>query len=71
LPQRHQDTTIFDYYCSTSESIKLQHSKHIKPSLHFRGHTTEHMVTRTHLKNKIRVQGKARNAEKAEHTRSI
>jgi hypothetical protein len=26
---------------------------------------------RTYLKNKIRVQGKARNGEKAEHTRSM
>ena len=28
-------------------------------------------VPRTYLKNKIRVQGKARNGEKAEHTRSM
>ena len=28
-------------------------------------------ITRTYLKNKIRVQGKARNGEKAEHTRSM
>ncbi len=28
-------------------------------------------IYRTHLKNKIRVQGKARNGEKAEHTRSM
>jgi hypothetical protein len=26
---------------------------------------------RTYFKNKIRVQGKARNGEKAEHTRSM
>jgi hypothetical protein len=26
---------------------------------------------RTYLKDKIRVQGKARNGEKAEHTRSM
>jgi hypothetical protein len=26
---------------------------------------------RTYLKNKIRVQGKARNGEKAEHTRRM
>jgi hypothetical protein len=29
------------------------------------------MVTRTYLKKKIRVQGKARDGEKAEHTRSM
>jgi hypothetical protein len=28
-------------------------------------------MTRTYLKNKISVQGKARNGEKAEHTRSM
>ena len=29
------------------------------------------IIYRTYLKNKIRVQGKARNGEKAEHTRSM
>ena len=29
------------------------------------------METRTYLKNKVRVQGKAWNGEKAEHTRSM
>ncbi len=28
-------------------------------------------ISRTYLKNKIGVQGKARNGEKAEHTRSM
>ena len=28
-------------------------------------------IYRTYLKDKIRVQGKARNVEKAEHTRSM
>ena len=28
-------------------------------------------INRTYLKNKISVQGKARNGEKAEHTRSM
>jgi len=30
-----------------------------------------HIRFRTYLKKKIRVQGKARNGEKAEHTRSM
>jgi hypothetical protein len=30
-----------------------------------------YFITRTYLKNKISVQGKARNGEKAEHTRSM
>ncbi len=29
------------------------------------------VLIRTYLKNKISVQGKARNGEKAEHTRSM
>jgi hypothetical protein len=28
-------------------------------------------IIRTYLKNKISIQGKARNGEKAEHTRSM
>jgi hypothetical protein len=31
----------------------------------------KYIIIRTYLKNKISVQGKARNGEKAEHTRSM
>jgi len=33
--------------------------------------TPAFVINRTYLRNKIRAQGKARNGEKAEHTRSM
>jgi hypothetical protein len=46
-------------------STWIFHNTHVAVSLFIS------FITRTHLKNKISVQGKARNGEKAEHTRSM
>ena len=45
--------------CSSTSEIVFARSGEIR------------ILTRTYLKNKISVQGKARNGEKAEHTRSM
>ncbi len=46
-------------------STWIFHNNHVAVSLFI------FFITRTYLTNKISVQGKARNGEKAEHTRSM
>ncbi len=51
--------------CMVGLSTWIFHNNHVALSLFIS------FINRTYLKNKISVQGKARNGEKAEHTRSM